>query len=615
MLRRAVIAVTAGVVFIAIGIGVAIYSGALPLPWNAKPAEYHARYFPDDVVAYAWLTLNPAMGQREQMMEAWEGFQDIEGFREWVGGIEDDLVEETGFDLAEEMRAWSTGELSAAVLDLDDERIKGAVVIGLRNRNAAGDFLGEWLRNREEKSAVSFEQKSINGYDSWVDEDNEQAYALTDEALVFATDEETLTEVLVRAAGTVTRTLASDGGFVEARAALPERRFTSVYIDYQRVLEVFGGLPGRELLDLYTFGLGIPPMSSTNEPCNGALSETPDWMISSGAWVDRGLVFSTISPAVDDLWPEASEVGDVAQLLPRETLGFLSMSFDPDIDNWRVAFRECKMADLLPFWGEAGMGPEEINEAIALAVEANSLPGQAPPDDAPNLATDSTLADVLDLGMWTIDQVLGIHPEDDFFDYLGGELFLAVYDVEAEDFQSSESADTEIGGVSILPYRPDGERQLTESVGRLAGRIESLVGLEVEQVDVGADNDAHVFKWDGQEVQPGYVIHGGNLTFGTTKASLETTVSLQEGGDAGLSAGEEYLRTVGHLSGGGQFLSYLDLRRIMGKLGPDVAEADLGMDRGLYEVLSNGFSAVATSSSAGEEHDRSTVVLSFLPGE
>ena len=615
MLRRAIIAVAAAFVFAVIGVGTAIYSGALSPPWSAKPAEYYARYFPDNVVAYAWLTLNPSMGQREQMMEVWEGFEDIRGFSDWVEGIEDDLKEETGFNLAEEMSAWSTGELSAAILDVDDERIKAAVIIGVRNRDAAGDFLVELLRRREEKNSVSFEQKSISGYGAWVDGDNEQAYALTDEALVFATDEETLTEVLVRAAGDVTQTLATDEGFIAARTALPDRRFTSVYIDYQRVLEAAAGLPGLDLLDLYTFGPGIPSMSSANELCNGRLSETPDWMIASGAWVDRGLVFSTISPAVDDLWPEASEVGDVAQILPRETLGFLSMSFDPDMDHWRAAFRECKAAHLVPFWGEAGMGPEEINEAVALAVEGDSLAGKGSAADAPKLTADSTAADVLDLGLWVIDGVLGLHLEDDLFDYLAGDLSVAVFDFDPEDSQVSESSPRQVHVVSMLSYRPDGEMQISDSVDRLADRIESLAGLEIEQVDVGADRDANVFEWYEENLQPGYVVHGGYLTFGTTENSLETTVSLQEGEVDGLSTGEEYLRTVGHLSGGGQSKSYLDLRRILRKLDPDVAVTDLGMNRALYEVLSSGFSAIATSSSSGEGYDRSTVVLSLLPGD
>ena len=504
--------------------------------------------------------------------------------------------------------------LKRAIIAATAAVVFAVIGVGVRNRNAAAEFLKDWLRRWEDEQAITFQQNSINDYDVWVARDDKQAYALTGDSLVFATSEETLGEVLDRVAGKQTRTLASAEEFMEARAALPERRFTSIYVDYRRVSDVVSDLGAPGLLGSM-YPLGPAPMGSMEELCNGTLSQTPDWIMMSGAWMDRGLVFSTISPAVDDIWPEASEVGDVAELLPTGTLGFFSVSFDPNVYHWRVAFRECKMADLLPFWGEVGMRPEEINEAIALAVEATSLPGQAPADDPPKLAADSNLADALDLGLWTIDQILRIHLEDDLFDYLGGDVFVALHDVELEESLAGEPSDNGVDVVWILSYRSDGETKLRESVNRLTGRLESLIGLEVEQTDVGAGSDAYVFKWDGQGVQSGYVIHDGYLTFGTTEGSIQATVARQKGEGDRLSAGAEYLRTVGHLPVGRQFLAYLDLGRIMSKVNPDLAELDLGMDRELFDVVPNSLSAVAISSSAGDAYDRSTLALSFLPGK
>ena len=544
------------------------------------------------------------------MLDIWRRFDDMGGFARWVDGLENDVDDETGIDLTDDVLPWIGAEFSAAILDIDneDKEVAAAAAIAVGNHEAAAGFLADWLEHSRDEQGAFFDRDSVNGYDVWVDEDSRQAYALTEGLLVFATTGEALKEVLERVTGEETRTLASNEEFIEARTALPDRRFTSVYVDYRRLSDVTG-----EVLPLTTglmgglYGPGSLLMGPVGDGCD-ELFGSPDWAMASAAWVDRGIVFDMVLPTVGDLWLTSSDVVDAAELLPEETMGFFSMSFDPDVDHWREALRECRMSDLIPDWEDM---LEEINEAIPDLIEANDLSGQAPADDAPRLAGDSTLADALDLGLWALVQVIDVHLEEDLLDYLGGDLFVAVHDVDVAAASSSEPTSNAVDGVAVLSYRPDGEDGLAETLDNLVDRLESLVGQEAERVDVGAENDAHVFDLGGQQFEPGYVIHDGYLTIGNTEESLQTAVARQKGEGDGLSADAEYQRTVGYLPDSRQLLVYIDVQRILDELGRD----ELGMDDDLYEVLSDGLSAVAMSSGIGEDYSRYTFVLSLLPEE
>ena len=244
-------------------------------------------------------------------------------------------------------------------------------------------------------------------------------------------------------------------------------------------------------------------------------------------------------------------------------------------------------------------------------MDATNLLDRPAADEVPAFGSNSTLADALDIGLWIVDQLIGIHLEEDLFDYLGGDLVMAVHDVDFEGALSSKPTGNLVDGVLMLSYLPDGEEGLEETENNLVGRLESLIGQAPEQVDVGAENDARVFDSDGQQLQLGYVLHGGYLTIGTTRKSLESTVARQKSDGDRLSAAEEYQRTIAYLPDGRQFLMYVDLQRIMSELDPD----ELDMDEDLYEVLSDGLSAMAMSVSIGDAYSRVTFVLSLLPGK
>ena len=599
----------AAIALVALAVAVvaaAILFGATSLPWGATQAEHSARYYPADVKAFAWLTLNPSMGQREEMREIWERFNNMRAFRDWMDEFEDRLKDEIGFD-TDDVMTWIGDELSTAIMDIDidNEDVEIAATIAVRDRDAAADFLANWLDFLEDENATDFDRGSINGYDVWVDEDNSQALALTEDLMVFATTKDVLEEILDRVAGEESETLASNENFMEARAALNERRFASVYLDYRQLPDALGealqlaGLDG-DLTDLVSsMGGGL------EDKCKQALFGAPDWTMTSASWVDRGIVFDMVSPAMTSLWPAPSEVVNAADMLSEDSLGFLSLSFDPDLDNLRKALSQCTLAKLIPDWEEVF---QEVNNAIPLFIVPTTLLARPSVDDGPDLSDDSTLADVLELGLWIVDRLMGINLEDDFLDYLGGDFIVAALDVDFEAAMASEPTESLIDGVFMLSYLPDGEEELMGTVDDIAGKLQSLTGKAPERVDVGAENDAHVFVVDGELPQPGYVFHDGYLTIGTTTDSLEAIVASQKGEGSLLSASEEYQKTVASLPKDRQFMAYVNLNSITSRL--DADDLDIYDE---YEILSEGFSAMAMSATSGDTYTRVTFVMSFFP--
>ena len=119
-------------------------------------------------------------------------------------------------------------DLSAAVVaqDLDEEPL-AALTVGVRDQDAAEDFLDAW---RDDVGAGDFESDSYEGFDIWVDESgwDETAYGLSGDFLVVASSEDFLEEVIDGINGDLEETLADDEDFQAARSALAERRFASV---------------------------------------------------------------------------------------------------------------------------------------------------------------------------------------------------------------------------------------------------------------------------------------------------------------------------------------------------------------------------------------------------
>ena len=598
----AVLFVSVAVVSVAV-VSVGMWQGFIPVPGpllallaGAKEPEHSARYYPPDTLAYGWATLLPGGGQFEEMREVWERFNEYPAFADLVDELKRDLAEDTGIDFDADVASWVGPEISAGLLefDIEGEAPVAVVMIDVRDRDTAAAFLTKWRGYMAREFGAEFAEGSHRGVNTWVAEEAHQAYALTGDWLVYSTDGNALRGMLDRidGDGDGDGSLARDANFRAAREALPERRFTSFYLNYEQSLELFDDLAGSGIGALAPGMVG--PAAFTEQ--------APAWVAGSTGWIERGVTVDVVMPTVSTFGLEEMEVQDPAGLLPVDALGFVAGAFDPDVDHWRTALREYELAGLFP-------GPvliDEINDGVA------GMSGGA----APELDADATLADTLDLGFWLVADLTGIDLEADFFDHLSGQAILAVRDFDIGVVADDPAANA-IDVVAMLSYREEGKDGLAATMDVVADLVHDQVGLGVSAVDVGADDDATVFDLGllglmvGGQVgyRPGYVLHDRYLTLGTTEAALTTIVAVQDGREESLSSDGEYGRAAGSLAAGGQFLGYVDLRRIVRRIEGE----DLGLEPDEYRLLREGPGAVAFGSTVDEDHSRGRVVLTLFP--
>lgn len=578
------LAIVLGFVVLGAGaVGAAIYFGFIPVFWLYEQPEQSARYYPADSVAYAWMTFNPSGGQRRDMMQTWDRLNDIPSFRDVMDDWYELLEGETDIDFEQDVAPWIGPSISAEVMDIDADAdnlslVDTAFTAGVRDEDAGAGFMDKWLDYLKDERDADFDRESYDEFDVWVDENGDNgAYALSRELLIVASTEDALDDVLERVDGERKRTLASNERFIEAQSALPSRRFTSFYFDYERFAEQF------------VQSNGLAEWSEWE--CDLEAFESPEWIAASAGWVDKGIVWDFVSPTSASTL-QVAQVADAADILPIDTLGFAGVAFDPNIDNYREILKACKIEDLADVYG---LDVNYINDMVA------EFGGNSDLDD------DSTLADGLDVALEIIDEITGIHTEEEFLDYLGGDLIVAIRDFDFDLIQTNPEENA-VDVVAMLSYLPNNKGDIEDTVEDIIDTTMSYALLEAdyERVDVGATDEARVFAIDGIGYSPGYVLHNGYLTAGTTTDALEAVVERQNGNGEALSADAEYMRAASLLPDNREFIAYIDLHRIISQ----VDWRDVGLTSDQYRSLEKSLSAVAMSGDNGGFR----LVLTLFPG-
>lgn len=599
-----VAAAVLGVVVVgASGYGVAVYLGFFAIPFLSNPPEHSARYYPDDVLAYSWMTLNPGGGQRRHMTDTFARLTDISTVREWQEELEDAFEDE--FDVEpDDLAAWLGAEMSVAVMDFDSREgtIEVAGTVQVRDREAADDFIDKVLDRLEENGGFDFERDDYGDFDTWVDEgdwdDYELSLALSDDLLVVASAEHTLKIVLDRVSGKQTRTLASDDAFQEARAALPKRRFISAYVDYENLLDAIEDAAGMELAELGT--------ANGQTACGGLLTSTPRWVVMSLGAFERGIVVEVASPLTSSEWPAAPELPNAAELLPSDALGFAAISFNPLVEEWREMLRECGIADLYgdELWEEMLESiPPDTQLDWFEEVDRSAREGSAQSLPKP-LGRGATLADALDIGLWAGSRLAGFDIETDLFNHLRGTAIASVLHVPSD-------LERPLDAVAMLSYRPGNADELDEALTEVASWLEDEFDLDFDSANVGAERNARILDLrdlDDIGYNAGYALHDGFLTFGTTERAIEAVVSRQRGEGEALDADSEYRRATGHLPSNRDMLAYVSLRGVV-----DLASDAGSIDRRTEDILEETLGAIAMSTGSNNGVSRATLAFTFFP--
>ena len=591
-------AIAAIILLSAVAAGLAMYFRLIPIPGpilalleGAKPPEYSARYYPPDTLAYAWVTLAPGDGQIDDMQDIWARFNEFRDFRRLIDELQDGFQDETGIDLEREVMPWIGPDASAAFIDFNfrREELIVAATIGVRDEDAARDFLADWLDYMEDSEGADFDRDSYKDFDIWADESAYQVYGLSKDVLVFSTTESGLEEVIDGISGDLDRSLADNENFQAAREALPDRRFSSVYVDYQEGIEL--------LEDFYPDEFGTTGIAEFGE-------QEPDWIAGSVGWSERAITIETVMPLGIDYPLQVANLDDPGHLVPSDTLGLIAMTFDSDVGRWRDAARHYDVGEVL-----SPGDIDDLNETIeALSYDVDIL-------NLPTLDADDSLDDLLDWGLAFVEGMTDIDPEDGLFDNLAGEAILAVSDVDFARIEEDPLSNA-VNAVAMLSYHDEKKADLTDTMDKVTGIIEDNLFflLEIDTVRMGVDARATVFgvrqEFAETDYAPGYVLHDGYLTLGTTEDALETTVELQDGKGRSLASISEYARTVGQLPAQRQSLAYVNLQRIIRQFEPE----DLAMTGDEFEILEKSLSAVAVSAYSPHCLEPSDDYACMIPG-
>lgn len=484
---------------------------------------------------------------------------------------------------------WIGPEISVGLLEEGGKPV-GVMTISVRDSGAAKVFLEDWIDYLEDEEGLDFDSDEEDGVLIWIDEIDGLAFALADKVLLTVASEEPeeqLDDLLELVAGEEDRTLAAEEAFQAARAQLSGRRFASVFLNVEDSIDA---LESSSLL-----GSDFDEVRSAAEA-----ADIPDWVAVSAQWIDRGIVVEALAPNTEAYAQNVADLDDPAELVPSETIGLLAATFDPDLDNWRGQLEKYGSND-----DELSYAIDDIYEEMYWEVERES-------DRPPRRKENPDVADVLALALELVDAYTGVDLERDLMDHLGGTLVVSVEEFDLVRIQEDPEEET-VNAAVMLSYRSEGEETLVDTLEDLADLLQDQVEVDIDSVDVGADNDAEIFRPDffGIETDyaPGYVFHDGYLIFGTTEEALENTVGAQTGNLDDLSSHEEYRRAVGELPGNRQFLFWMSLERIVSQVDPD----DTDMTDEEFEVLQASAGSIAASASADAEHIRLGMAFTFFP--
>ncbi len=532
--------------------------------------DHSARYYPENSFAYVSFDAKPTVGNVGELMKLRDGFGESDVFKNFIDELFSGYSVDSEIEI-EQLTPWIGFNHSAGITN------NGALaMIGVRDRDRAAEFMPVLIEEGLNADVSDFTFSSDDGVDTWVHTErrDRSALGLTDDWLVFTTDERALFDVLERMSGGGVRSLVDNPDFAEASAALDESRFGSAYLNVKYSVDDVGdaveGAVEWAGAIANIFGEG-------------------SWAAASAVWIDDGMVLELVMPAGRDHGFDVPDLVDPGELVPLGTVGFVAASFDPDLDKWRAALGEQDLADVL---GPFGMEPEGVESLLEGYFYGFDFEG----------GDDSTLADLLDYGLLVVSELTRVGLETDVFHNLSGNAVVGVTNVEFTQTKSVFGP-ARIEVFALLSHTADGGEGLAAAIDGFAG----LLGFRADLKDVGAEADAKAFQF--LDYTPAYVLHNGYLVIGSTSSAVEQAVQAQNGDLPGIDSDEEYRSAVEALPESRSLLIYAGLDDIFDQL----ASGAEGDDVEVYELLAANLGSVASATGGQSGYTRMTIVVTLFP--
>ena len=591
---RILAAAVAATIIVIGALAVLVLTGIIPNPIIGlflDDPEDSARYYPKDTLAYGWVTLYPEGGQREQMLDLWDRLNEVPWIDDQLDELREDLEEQLDLTLEEDVMPWMGPDISAGLLE---ERRKpvGMMTISVRDPETAKEFMKDWTNYLEDEQGLDFEFEEADEMLIWRDEDTAIAFILAENVLVTLAGEEmgrTLDNILDFISGEEDRSLADEPDFQKARAQLSSRRFASVFINIKDSIDTLG----RENLSSYD----LEEMKSITDS-----GDLPEWVGISAEWIDRGIVLEASAPNKVGYGHDVQSLGDPAKLVSGESIGLLAATFNPDLDAWRERLDNYGSDE------ETAYETKNIYDGLYRALEQES-------ERPSRQKGEPDISDILDVALEIIEAHTNVDLERDLINHLDGSIVIAVNDVDPMAIRDNPAEET-INAVAILPYTPEDEDVLMDSLEELSDYLQDevdMLELDIYSVNVGAENEAETFQPSSERIDttynPGYVFHKNKLYFGSTEEALEEAIATQNGIVEPLSSDKEYRRAVGALPKEQQTLFWVSLERLIEHV--DAWDTELTDDE--FEALQSTAGSIAASTNADEEEIRISVAVTLFP--
>lgn len=556
-----------------------------------KPTEHTARFYPKDTFLYSYITLYPRGQQRRYMNDLWERFSELRSFTNLLEEEKEELEDQTGINFDDDVMPAIGPDLSFGILRFDnDDNPIIAGTVSLRDRDKAEILLEQVLDYLEDEEGALFEKDKYLEFPIWLDEDDEYAFALTEELIVGVQAEGDslywLEEMLDLVNDDSRESLADSEDFQEAMAALPGRRFASAFTNNDDYVEF--------IAEFHWLAEFLP--EEAIEPL------VPRWEAYSLHWGERAISFAGTFPTEDEA--EGFTLNNPARLLPENTMAYLAVAGDFDMNRWQEELEE------FPVETENSIGDSVEIINTAMLVISTYVDGEKdPPLIHDGAYADELLASILQF----IEDLTDIDPEGEFFSHLGDETIVSLEKFPFEDL-AEDPAETTVDASIIVEHREDSAETLEGTLRRLSTWVRKNFGLDTDVANVGAERPARVLDISEDteaiaQYRPGYVINDGYLVLGTTEDALENVVSVQNGEEPPLATVEGHRRVTGLLPDEPRALFWIDLSAIVDEMERD---EDL-ISRDQHRVMRRATGMLAVADYQERDHYWLKAALTLFP--
>ena len=504
---------------------------------EGHPPDQTAKFLPTNTQVYFSVNLRPDTGQLRKFQDLLQRFRRNPGFQSRIDELVDDAEAQTGIDLEEDVLGWLGPEIGIGLIDVIGSAISGGTggppimvaLISTTDHSRALRVLRDWIAYLESETGFTFTSDVYRGVTVFSDDGDTHHYAMTEDYLLVASDRPLLEDTIDRILdGDTDESLHESRRFLRALEALPDQRFSTLYVNTEAVW-----LDARR-----QFGAEIP--AELRLQLDDAI---PEWVAVTGTVIDRGaelLVSAAATKEASQTAPMTNSLSS-AGLLPSDTIAFLSFAFEPNLDPIKEQLEKQAIADFDPNVSEA------LKQGLGL-----------------DISEESTFADILDKLLQRFEEAYGLDLESDVLAWMTGQLSFALLPT---DFRALREDATEeaVDALAIVQFEAAERNAVDKAVETVVGLLEKEGGLERKRVSYsgaeGAVFDVQVSDGPGP-YRPGYLVIGDHLVIATTDQVLEVAASIARSTDDSLSREPEYRRLVDRATGLRNPVVYLNIRGI-----------------------------------------------------